>query len=137
MYGYPNYQTGMYGAVPQMQERLNQMEQAYQPMRVPPIRGRIVTGIEEARAAQITLDGTPYYFPSPAEGKVYEKSIDLNGMPIFKVYALSTTPKQVPVADTIAALESKVAELEKAITAMKGEMGNEPNANTGNDPTFQ
>ena len=26
MYGYPDYQTGMYGAVPQMQARLNQLE---------------------------------------------------------------------------------------------------------------
>lgn len=137
MYGYPNYQTGMYGATPQMQERLNQMEQAYQPMRVPPIRGRIVTGIEEARAAQISLDGTPSFFPSPAEGKVYEKSIDLNGMPIFKVYALSTTPKQVPVADTIAALESKVAELEQAVNMMRGETKNEPDATTGNASTVQ
>lgn len=137
MYGYPNYQTGMYGATPQMQDRLNQMEQAYQPMRVPPIRGRIVTGIEEARAAQISLDGTPSFFPSPAEGKVYEKSIDLNGMPIFKVYALSTTPKQVPVADTIAALENKVAELEKAVTAMRGETENESNATNGNASTVQ
>lgn len=56
MYGY-GYPTGLYGAVPQMQDRLNQMEQAYQ---VPTVRGRIVTSIEEARAAQIPLDGTPF-----------------------------------------------------------------------------
>lgn len=137
MYGYPNYQTGMYGATPQMQERLNQMEQAYQSMRMPPMKGHIVTGIEEARAAQITLDGTPSFFPSPAEGKVYEKSIDLNGMPIFKVYVLSNAPKQKPVAETITALESKVAELEQAVKMMRGEAENEPNATHGNAPTDQ
>lgn len=88
MYGYQDYP--MYGATPQMQERLSRMEQTY---RTPPLRGRVVTGIEEARASQISLDGTPSFFPSPSEGKIYEKAIDLNGMPVFKVYALSAVPK--------------------------------------------
>lgn len=81
MYG-EFYPTGYYGATPQ-------------PMAV---RGHLVTGIEEARAAQVMLDGTPSYFPSPAEGKIYEKSIDLNGMPVFKVYVVSKEPPKQEAA---------------------------------------
>lgn len=120
MYGYPDYQTGMYGAIPQMQDRLNRMEQAC----VPPIRGRAVTSVEEARAAQIGLDGTPSFFPSPSEGKVYEKAIDLNGMPVFKVYVLSKGATQNT-------LESRISELEKAVSMLKGGNGHEPNATHG------
>lgn len=73
------------GATPQMQQRLNylqqQQQQMYQPTMQQPmpmaLKGRIVT--DEAKAAQIDLDGTSTFFPCPAEGKIYEKSIDLNG----------------------------------------------------------
>lgn len=121
MYG-DYYPTGFYGAGPQMQERLAMLEQQRQAQRPALfIRGHLVTGIEEARAAQIMLDGTPSYFPSPAEGKIYEKSIDMNGMPAFKVYALSNEPpKEEKAAGALEALEAKVAELEKAINEMKG-----------------
>lgn len=124
MYGY-GYQTGLYGAVPQMQSRLNQMEQAYQ---VPTIRGRIVTGVEEARASQIPLDGSPSFFPSPSEKKVYEKSIGLNGMPIFKEYVLAGTKQ--------ATLESRIAELEKVVSEIR-RTNDESNADDGTTPTIQ
>ena len=55
------------------------------------LRGRVVTSIEEAKAAQIELDGTIFYFPSLAENKIYTKSVGLDGMPIFNVYSLGTT----------------------------------------------
>lgn len=72
MYGldYPYY-----GAVPQMQARLNQLEgyqaqqlQAQQQMQqqVSPLRGRTVTCVEEVKAAQVMLDGTAAYsLPHP------------------------------------------------------------------------
>ena len=79
MYGldYPYY-----GAVPQMQARLNQLEgyqaqqmQAQQmQQQVSPLRGRTVTCMEEVKAAQVMLDGTSAYFPSPSESRIYEKS---------------------------------------------------------------
>lgn len=124
MYGY-GYPTGLYGAVPQMQDRLNQMEQAYQ---VPTVRGRIVTSIEEARAAQIPLDGTPSFFPSPAEKRVYEKSIGLDGMPIFKMYVLAEAKQPN--------LEARIAELEKAVSEIRREK-DESNADDRTTPTIQ
>ena len=79
------------GATPQMQQRLNylqqQQQQMYQPTMQQPmpmaLKGRIVTGMDEAKAAQIDLDGTSTFFPCPAEGKIYEKLIGLDGLPIF------------------------------------------------------
>lgn len=138
MYG-DYYPTGFYGAAPQMQERLAMLEQQRQIQRPTlSIHGHLVTGIEEAKAAQIMLDGTPSYFPSPAEGKIYEKSIDMNGMPVFKVYALSNEPKQEKSSETLEALAAKVAGLEKAVNEMKGGNTNEPistnrNAETGTE----
>lgn len=100
MYG--NYYNP-YGATQQMQQRLanlqQQQQQMYQqpmPTMMPPaqpnayqpvqqIKGRPVTSIEEARAAQVDLDGTSTYFPAPAEGKIYEKLIGMDGLPIFRV----------------------------------------------------
>lgn len=84
----------------------------------------MVTSVEEARAAQIGLDGTPSFFPSPSEGKVYEKAIDLNGMPVFKVYVLSK-------GEAKNTLESRISELEKAVSMLKGGNGYEPNATHG------
>lgn len=135
MYGYQDYP--MYGATPQMQERLSRMEQTY---RTPPLRGRVVTGIEEARASQISLDGTPSFFPSPSEGKIYEKAIDLNGMPVFKVYALSAVPKPQPSManpDDFSALVQKVNSLEMALAKLEGEMHHESNADDGNAATVK
>lgn len=80
------------GATPQMQQRLNylqqQQQQMYQPTMQQPmpmaLKGRIVTSMDEAKAAQIDLDGTSTFFPCPAEGKIYEKLIGLDGLPIFR-----------------------------------------------------
>lgn len=106
MYG--NYYNP-YGATQQMQQRLanlqQQQQQMYQqpmPTMMPPaqpntyppvqqIKGRPVTSIEEARAAQVDLDGTSTYFPAPAEGKIYEKLIGMDGLPILEFIRFSRT----------------------------------------------
>ena len=93
------------GATPQMQHRLNylqqQQQQMYQPTMQQPmpraLKGRIVTVMDEAKAAKIDLDGTSTFFPCPEEGKIYEKSIDLNGLPGFRVYQLSNPQEQKQV----------------------------------------
>lgn len=104
MYGYVNNGYAM-GAGPAMQQRLQYMQEMQGQAITPPqqynnspflnmaggLRGRAVTSIEEARAAQIELDGTIFYFPSLAENKIYTKSVGLDGMPIFNVYSLGTT----------------------------------------------
>ena len=131
------------GATPQMQQRLNylqqQQQQAYQQpqmfqtqMSGTYLKGRIVTGMDEAKAAQIDLDGTSTFFPCPAEGKIYEKSIDLNGLPVFRVYQLSNPQEQQQVVyaerSCVDNLIQRVDKLEKQL----GGMNHEPDANNGN-----
>ena len=136
MYG--NYYNP-YGATQQMQQRLanlQQQQQMYQqpmPTMMPPaqpnayppvqqIKGRPVTSVEEARAAQVDLDGTSTYFPAPAEGKIYEKLIGMDGLPIFRVYQLQHDgAMQTPAyADnnTVLALQRRIEKIEEQIGGM-------------------
>ena len=96
------------------------------------LKGRIVTGMDEAKAAQIDLDGTSTFFPCPAEGKIYEKSIDLNGLPVFRVYQLSNPQEQKQVVyaerSCVDNLIQRVDKLEKQL----GGMNHEPDADNGN-----
>ncbi len=117
MYGQYNPYVG---ATPQMQQRLNTLQgyqqQMYQPMpqsgMVPPqLKGRLVTNIEEAKAAQIDLDGSSTFFPCPAKGEVYEKAIDLNGLPIFRIYKLAENAVENPLA----ALQQRVERIEQSL----------------------
>ena len=118
------------GATPQMQQRLNylqqQQQQMYQPTMQQPmpmaLKGRIVTSMDEAKAAQIDLDGTSTFFPCPAEGKIYEKLIGMDGLPIFRVYQLQQDGgMQAPAyADnnTVLALQRRIEKLEEQIGGM-------------------
>lgn len=136
MYG--NYYNP-YGATQQMQQRLaslQQQQQMYQqpmPTIMPPaqpnayqpvqqIKGRPVTSIEEARAAQVDLDGSSTYFPAPAEGKVYEKLIGMDGLPVFRVYTLQESggQKQPVYADNnvVIALQRRIEKIEEQIGGM-------------------
>ncbi len=117
MYGQYNPYVG---ATPQMQQRLNTLQgyqqQMYQPMPqsgvIPPqLKGRLVTNIEEAKAAQIDLDGSSTFFPCPAKGEVYEKAIDLNGLPIFRIYKLAENAVENPLA----ALQQRVERIEQSL----------------------
>lgn len=141
MYGQQYTPNPYVGAVPQMQQRLNYLQQQMQmyqqpqmPMSQMPqaLKGRVVTGIDEAKAAQIDLDGSSTFFPCPAEGKIYEKSIDLNGLPVFRVYQLSNPQEQKQVVyaerSCVDNLIQRVDKLEKQL----GGMNHEPDANNGN-----
>lgn len=99
------------------------------------IKGRPVTNIEEARAAQIDFDGSSNYFPSMAEGKIYEKAIDLNGTPIFRVYELAKPQERKEVsyaeAEQVKLLQQKVDMLEQKLNTLGG-MRYEPATNNAN-----
>lgn len=133
------------GAVPQIQQRLNYLQQQYRPQQPPQmlptqmsgtsyLRGRIVTGIDEAKAAQIEMDGTSTFFPCPAEGKIYEKFLGLDGLPVFRVYQIMQPHEQKqPVyaeRSYVDNLIKRVDNLEKAL----GGADHEPDAVT-NDAT--
>lgn len=127
MYGnYPAYNPVPDPAMAAMQERLKNMQQqqAYRPMPPQPaipmygIKGRPVTNIEEARAAQIDFDGSTSYFPCPAERKIFAKGLDLNGNPVFEVYQLVNGNVQQPAyveSSAFMALQQRVEQLEAAL----------------------
>lgn len=138
MYGYPYNPTLQYQArLQQMQQYQPQyqpmqptqqpIQQQYQPIPIPQqqypqaqqqpnvLKGRIVSGAEEARAAQIDLDGTPTYFDSPADGKIFKRFVDLNGNPVTIVFGIMKDEPKANASDTIAALEARVAQLESIL----------------------
>ena len=124
------------------QQRLQSMQQQYQQpygsMAMPPqggLKGRIVTGMEEARAAQIDLDGTPHYFDCPSEATIYKKSIGLDGMPIFEEYKRVIPQAQPKESDIIAALQSRIEILERKLEGVY--MNVQSNAIHANDAVGQ
>ena len=146
-YGYspmqnPNYQARinalqqpMQPSYPQYQPSYQQVPQSYIQNYTQPsgIKGRPVTSIDEAKAAQIDLDGTMTYFPSLAENKIYVKSIGFDGLPIFNVYQLVDTKQSQPVyaeSSIVIALQQRVDALERIIKGVNSNV--QPNANAAN-----
>ena len=86
------------------------------------VKGRVVTGIEEARAAQVELDGTPSYFPSLGEGKIYVKYIGMDGLPVFQTFIVEQ-PKPQMQGISLESLAQRVQNIENAIQNMNGGAG--------------
>lgn len=78
------------------------------------IKGRPVASIEEARAQTIDFDGSIFYFPDLANGKIYTKQINMDGTSTLNVYEI----KEVPVATTEIDYITR-SEFEQAMAALK------------------
>ena len=128
MYDYNPYRPP-YNGYPQVQGNYPQTyPQRYpqQQMQMPVnniVKGRVVTGIEEARAAQVELDGTPSYFPSLGEGKIYVKYIGMDGLPVFQTFIVEQPKPQMP-GISLESLEQRVQNIENAIQNMNGGAAN-------------
>lgn len=137
MYDYNPYRQA-YNPYPQIQANYPQtFPQRYpqQQMQMPVnniVKGRVVTGIEEARAAQVDLDGTPSYFPSLGEGKIYVKYIGMDGLPVFQSFIVEQPKPQMP-GISLESLAQRVQNIENAIQNMNGGAVNvQPNGNDAN-----
>lgn len=137
MYDYNPYRQSFNG-YPQVQGNYPQTyPQRYpqQQMQMPVnniVKGRVVTGIEEARAAQVDLDGTPSYFPSLGEGKIYVKYIGMDGLPVFQSFIVEQ-PKPQMQGISLESLAQRVQNIENAIQNMKGDAVNvQSNGNDAN-----
>lgn len=128
MYGYNPYSPNIQGYPQRMQ--------TYQQAQIPTnIMGRLVTGIDEARAAQVALDGTPSYFPSMGEGKIYVKYIGMDGLPVFQTFVVEAQKQQAAPGITLESLAQRVQCIENAIQNLNGGVNNvQPNANDANAP---
>ena len=134
MYGYyDDYEQRQ-----QMQRRmmnLQRQQQAFERPVAPPagLKGRPVTSIEEARAAQIDLDGSSTFFPCPAEGKIYEKFLGLDGLPIFRVYQIMRPQEQKqPVYAERSYVDNLMKRVDNLEKALGGVQHDEPDATNGN-----
>ena len=104
----------------QYQQRLDQMMQnqmMYPQMsnQTNYLKGRPVVSIEEARAAQIDLDGSLFIFTDIGNKKIYTKQINLDGTATLNTYSLEDK--------TLPATESFVtkSELEEILSKMREE----------------
>ena len=59
------------------------------------LKGRPVTSFEEARVAQIDLDGSITFFPDVGNKKIYTKRINANGTAALQTYILDEKVAEV------------------------------------------
>lgn len=138
-YGYPtqnnmsgygnNYGNGYGSGYAATQQ--NTMQQSQQIARL-----SYVTCIDEAKAAQIPLDGSITVFVNVQNGEIYTKQLDNNGLADLKLYRRVQNVAQqnvqyVPVQD-FNALTEKVKMLESRLMGGVNNVS-ESNANNGND----
>lgn len=150
---YQNY-VGNMGYSP-TQMRLNQMEQMYPQynnqmmynnqyqgnQQLPQnnsnsLKGRPVTSVEEAKAAQIDFDGSVFFFPDIANGKIYTKQINLNGIAEIKEYKTENVPvkeEQKESKDYLSMIEDLQDQIDEIKKKMGGNKNVKSNANVRND----
>lgn len=90
-YGNNNFQT------PSFQQYMPQPSQPQQPQQQM-LKGRPVSSVDEARAAQIDYDGSLFIFPDITGKKIYTRQVMLDGTSIFNTYTLdeSVDAKKTP-----------------------------------------
>ena len=125
MSGYGNNYGNGYATTQQ-----NTMQQSQQIARL-----SYVTCIDEAKAAQIPLDGSITAFVNVQNGEIYTKQLDNNGLADLKLYRRVQNVAQqnvqyVPVQD-FNALTEKVKMLESRLMGGANNVS-ESNANNGN-----
>ena len=78
------------------------------------LKGRPVSSLEEARAANIDFDGSIFYFPDVANKRIYTKQINTDGTSSLLMYELKTIPVVKPSPDYITR-----EEFEKFVQSLK------------------
>lgn len=88
------------------------------------IKGRPVSSFEEARVAQVDLDGSTFIFPDLGNKKIYTKRINADGTATLHTYSLDMEPvvEEVKYATKDELSELK-ATLEEIVNKLKGASG--------------
>lgn len=128
---YPQYNNQMmYGSQYQGNQQLQQNNGNL-------LKGRPVTSLEEARAAQIDFDGSVFFFPDIANGKIYTKQINLDGTATLKEYKTEVVPVAKDEQQNDNDYLEKIKDLQEQIDEIKKRIGGsknvKSNANVGND----
>ena len=132
MYGFNG--NNQYASFPAMQNRLASIEAQYgnqpyaqfnnnRPQMPTFLKGRMVTSIDEAKASQFDLDGSITFFPSLAENKIYAKTLDNNGLPVFLQFVIQQDQPQQNVVEA----NNVVDNLLKRVERLEKELGYDSN----------
>lgn len=134
-YGQPIQQQLAQNRMEQLQQQYNgmfqpnmQMQQQQQNV-MNAIKGRPVSGIEEARAAMIDLDGSLFVFTDIANKKIYTKQIQLDGSAEVKTYKLIEQPiqenKEIEQSDYVlrSEFENALGNMNKQFKQLQEELG--------------
>ena len=134
-YGQPIQQQLAQNRMEQLQQQYNgmfqpnmQMQQQQQNV-MNAIKGRPVSGIEEARAAMIDLDGSLFVFTDIANKKIYTKQIQLDGSAEVKTYKLVEQPmqetKEIEQSDYVlrSEFENALGNMNKQFKQLQEELG--------------
>lgn len=121
---YPQVVMPQYGQMPQPQMMQMPQQQGY-------LKGRAVTGYDEAKASMIDLDGSIHIFTDIGNKKIYTKQINLDGTAALNVYTLveqnesqDSSPKQTESIDYVKrdelesisiSLSSRISQLERQL----------------------
>ena len=97
------------------------------------IKGRPVVSIDEARAAQIDLDGSLYVFPDLGNKKIYTKQINMDGTATFNTFELA--PQVTPSSEPQVAYVTK-DELDEILKEFKASLTPVPAAQPAPAPKF-
>ena len=84
------------------------------------LKGRPVSSIEEAKASMIDFDGSVFFFPDLANGRIYTKQINVDGSSLLKMYEIKEVPTNVPVGFNPKDYITR-EEFIEAIKSLKGE----------------
>ena len=84
------------------------------------LKGRLVSSIDEARAASIDFDGSIFYFPDLANKRIYTKQVNFDGTATMCMYELREMPnEQFTVAQLSPEKFVTREEFEKVLSELK------------------
>ena len=90
------------------------------------LRGRPVSSFEEARVAQIDLDGSVSIFPDLGNKRIYTKRINADGTAALHTYTLDEQPTEVTGTDYVS--KAEFTELKQTLDAIIAKLSGETNS---------
>jgi hypothetical protein len=84
------------------------------------LKGRPVTSFEEARVAQIDLDGSIFIFPDLGNKRIYTKRINADGTAALYTYTLEEKPVEVINIEPVS--RDEFNELKKTLEALVAQL---------------
>ena len=95
------------------------------------LKGRPVSSFEEARVAQIDLDGSVSIFPDLGNKRIYTKRINIDGTASISTYTLDEQPIETISSEYVSKEEfNELKQTLDAIVAKLSEVNSKPKANT-------